>query len=303
MRVEALTNDRLADFVDYCKRHKAEVDESYLYDEDLRNFKPDEENPTYIAVDENGKVVAAASLIINDYMRRGKKGRFRIFHTEIDDMASMRELLKAILSHTEGLNMISLFIPIVNRKLIEVMEKLDFYIERYSFLLVREDMEVSDISLLKGYEIRPFRSGIDEESWCQIRNTSFAKLLGNETPITPKMVEEMRLSDDYIDGGMMILYHGETPVGVIRGSKDEYEDQPIMNIGPVAVNPEYQGRGLGRSLLRAVLAFAREKGYKRTVLAVNAENERAKTLYIQEGFRQVEAVVSYKYELRGKHEI
>jgi GNAT superfamily N-acetyltransferase len=45
---------------------------------------------------------------------------------------------------------------------------------------------------------------------------------------------------------------------------------------------------LGRSLLRAVLLFAKDKGYKAAILCVNAENERAKALYIQEGFKQVE---------------
>jgi mycothiol synthase len=71
-----------------------------------------------------------------------------------------------------------------------------------------------------------------------------------------------------------------------------------MNIGPLAIIPEYQGKGLGRILLRASLRFAREKSYKRTILCVNAENERAKALYNQEGFRQVEAVACYVYNLK-----
>jgi mycothiol synthase len=41
-----------------------------------------------------------------------------------------------------------------------------------------------------------------------------------------------------------------------------------------------------------------EKGYKRTILSVNGENERAQALYIQEGFKQVEAVVCYQYFLK-----
>jgi mycothiol synthase len=84
---------------------------------------------------------------------------------------------------------------------------------------------------------------------------------------------------------------------LIRGADDEYEKAPIMNIGPVAVIPKYQGKGLGRILLRAALQFAKEKGYKGTILSVNGENERAQALYIQEGFKQVEAVVCYQYFL------
>lgn len=70
-----------------------------------------------------------------------------------------------------------------------------------------------------------------------------------------------------------------------------------MNIGALAVIPEYQGKGLGRSLLRASLHFAKEKSYDRTILCVNADNERAKSLYLREGFKEAEAVVCYGYDL------
>lgn len=124
-----------------------------------------------------------------------------------------------------------------------------------------------------------------------------ATLKGNETPATPQMIAKMVLEEDYIEGGLMILYHKGRAVGVVRGSKEEYEDLPIMNIGPLAIIPEYQGKGLGRRLLRASLNFAKEQSYDRTVLCVNAENERAKSLYIQEGFEQIEAVVCYRYDI------
>jgi ribosomal protein S18 acetylase RimI-like enzyme len=34
--------------------------------------------------------------------------------------------------------------------------------------------------------------------------------------------------------------------------------------------------------------------FKRTILSVNGENDRAQALYMQEGFKQVEAVVCYQ---------
>jgi mycothiol synthase len=297
MKIEALRNERIADFAAYCKRHKAEIDDSFLYEEDLLGFIPDDENPTYIATDENGEIIAAASLIIDDYNRRGKKGRFRIFHAEIENIDCYMMLMNAILKHTEGLDKIIVFIPIVNKGLMKNMEKLNFKVERYSYLLVREDLEVPAWNLSEEYEIKSFRAGYDEEAWCEVRNASFATLQGSETPLTPEMVATMISAQDYIEGGLILLYHKGRPVGVVRGSKDEYEDAPIMNIGPLAIIPEYQGQGLGRSLLRAALRLAKDEGYHRTILCVNAENDRAKSLYIQEGFKQVEAVVCYKYDL------
>lgn len=297
MKVEALKNEKIEEFINYCKKHRMGIDDSFLYDEDLRDFKPNEDNPTYIVTDNQGELKATASLIMDDYNRRGKKARFRIFHSEIEDIECYKMLIQAILKHTEGLDNIFVFVPLVNKKLMKFIEKLEFTVDRYSFLLAREDLDVPEFGFPEDYAIRPLKAGRDEQIWCDVRNAGFAKLKGSETPITPQMVSKMILGEDNIEDGSMILYHKDRPIGVVRGSKDEYEDLPIMSIGPLAIIPEYQGKGLGRILLRASLNFAKEKSYKRTILCVNAENERAKALYVEEGFKQVEAVVCYKYEI------
>ncbi|MHB1392920.1 MAG: GNAT family N-acetyltransferase [Clostridia bacterium] len=298
MKVEALKKERIEDFKEYCRKHRLEVDDSYLHeDEDFLDFEPNAENPTYIIINQQEEIIAAASLIINDYFRRGKMGRFRIFHSEIADAECYKMLFQAILKHAEGLDKVFLHIPIVNKELIGLIEGLNFSIERYSYRLIREDLAVPEPNFPEGYEVRSFKLGNDEETWCEIRNTSFAKLKGSKTPITSEMVVKMMSDVDHIEGGAMILYHGERPVGVVRGTTDDSEGSRVMCIGPLAILPEYQGKGLGRSLLRASLNFARENSYERTILSVNAENERAKALYLQEGFKQVEAVVCYKYDL------
>ncbi|KAF0822957.1 hypothetical protein ACOSZF_21880 [Cytobacillus firmus] len=60
MRIERLSNGRVEDFLNYCRIHKGAVDSSFLYEDDLKQFQDTEENPTYLAIDENGKVKAAA---------------------------------------------------------------------------------------------------------------------------------------------------------------------------------------------------------------------------------------------------
>jgi mycothiol synthase len=297
MKIKALEQERIADFTAYCRKYKSEVDESFLYDEDLDNFKIDDENPTYIIIDEQDEIKAAASLMIDDYNRRGKKARFRIFHSELDDIAYYEMLLKAILQHTDGLEKVYLFVPLENKQLAKAVEELSFVIERYCYLLVRDDLPVGEFEISEEYELRAFVPGQDEEDWCHVRNISFATLKGSETPATPENIAKLTTSDEYIDGGMLMLYHKGRPVGVVRGSKDEYNNMPIMNIGPLAIIPEYQGKGLGRSLLRASISFAKQHGYDRTILSVNAENDRAKVLYLQEGFVQDEAVACYELKL------
>lgn len=298
MRVVWLEKERVSDFVSYCQKHRAEVDDSYLYDFELREFAVDDDNPTYLALNEQDEIVGTTSLVMDDYHKRGKRARFRIFHCETHDIQCYQQLLKAVLKHTTHLDKVFLFIPVVNKKLIEMFEGLKFSVERYAFLLVRENLDVPEVQLPEGYELRPFCPGQDEEHWLKVRNAAFSTLKGSETPLTTEGVKKLVTDDDYLEGGMMVLFDQEKPVGVIRGAHDEYDEAPIMNIGPVAILPEYQGRGLGRSLLRASLRFAKEKGYIRTILSVNGENERAQALYIQEGFNQVEAVVCYQYFLK-----
>jgi mycothiol synthase len=298
VRVVSLETERVSDFIAYCKKHRSEVDDSYLYDSDLLEFEIRDENPTYLAINQKDEIIGVASLVIDDYHRRGKRARFRIFHCKTQDIQCYQQLLEAVLKHTAGLDKVFLFIPVVNSKLIEMVEGLKFSVERNAFLLVREDLDVPEIHLPEGYELRAFRPGQDENNWLTVRNAAFSTLKGSETPLTTEGVKKLLTDDDYLEGGMMILFDKEKPVGVIRGAHDEYDGAPIMNIGPIAILPEYQGLGLGRSLLRASLGFAKEKGYKSTILSVNGENARAQALYIQEGFKQVEAVVCYQYFLR-----
>jgi len=55
----------------------------------------------------------------------------------------------------------------------------------------------------------------------------------------------------------------------------------------IALKRKYRDRGIGTGLMREMLAFAREKGYKAISLSVDTRN-RATDLYIREGFEIVE---------------
>ncbi|MCU1807952.1 hypothetical protein NVV31_21410 [Cytobacillus firmus] len=102
MKIERLSNGRVEDFLNYCRLHKGAVDSSFLYEDDLKQFQNTEENPAYLAIDENGKVKAAASLIMDEYAKRGRKSRFRIFHSEIEDIDVYKGLMDQLLKYKEG---------------------------------------------------------------------------------------------------------------------------------------------------------------------------------------------------------
>lgn len=53
------------------------------------------------------------------------------------------------------------------------------------------------------------------------------------------------------------------------------------------VLPEYRGRGIGKALAKATLAFARQKGYEKLVIYVRATNQSAQTFYQSLGFAPI----------------
>lgn len=145
MKFERLLNQRVEDFLNYCRIHKGTVDSSFLYEDDLKQFQNTEENPTYLAIDENGKVKAAASLIMDEYAKRGRKSRFRIFHSEIEDIDVYKGLMNELMKYREGYVKYFLFIPLDNKKLQSNISKLQFSAERYSFILLRDNSPVESV--------------------------------------------------------------------------------------------------------------------------------------------------------------
>ncbi|AIQ46458.1 hypothetical protein R70723_11675 [Paenibacillus sp. FSL R7-0273] len=300
MKIAALEQESFDEFLGYCRRHRSQLDDSFLIDEELAEFRLNEENPTYIAVDPQGRIAGAASLMLNDYSRRGRKARLRILHAEEEEPVVYRELLQAVLRHAAGMDKLNIFAPVMNKAEANKLAGAGFTVERYTYVLERDIKELPDIGQPEQYELRAFKPGADEEVWSEVRNAGFARLQGSETPVTPEMVKAMTAEADYIGGGMLLLYHDDKAVGIVRGSDDDYGGERVMSIGPLALLPEYQGKGLGRVLLRAALQVAQASGYSKSILCVNAENEQAKALYTGEGFREAEALACYKYDLKAE---
>ena len=95
------------------------------------------------------------------------------------------------------------------------------------------------------------------------KNVKRTSVVSSETLVAndPDQVKKMMAADDYLEGGAMILYHHDRPVGVVKCSDDEYDGVPTMNIGSLALIPKYQGKGFGRMLLRKALQFGLDQSY------------------------------------------
>jgi GNAT superfamily N-acetyltransferase len=71
---------------------------------------------------------------------------------------------------------------------------------------------------------------------------------------------------------------------------------PGYIVGNVAVLPEYRGRGIGRALMAACIAYARDESGAWVALEVRADNVPARHLYLSLGFQQTGAVMQLRRE-------
>ncbi|GAA3032750.1 ribosomal protein S18-alanine N-acetyltransferase [Microbacterium dextranolyticum] len=80
-----------------------------------------------------------------------------------------------------------------------------------------------------------------------------------------------------VEAGRVIGYGG---VRAVQGSAD-------ADIQTIALAEAARGRGRGRTLLRALLEVARERGAREMFLEVRADNPVATALYASEGFVEI----------------
>ncbi len=80
-----------------------------------------------------------------------------------------------------------------------------------------------------------------------------------------RIVDRVRGTDRWIDGGSLVAEAEEGElVGHLLLSRGELVgadgvERPILVLGPVAVLPEHQRRGVGAALMRAAIEFARAR--------------------------------------------
>jgi mycothiol synthase len=287
MHPVALDSGNLDDFKAFCRRHRAGLDDSYLGEEDLAGLEPGADAPGFLVYDA-GRIVAAAALVMEPYLVRSGRTRFRILYSERDAAADYAALLEALRPAAAKLDRWFLFVRDDAAALRGRVEAAGFTVERTSYVLVRGADPVPEAALPAGSEFRRFAFGRDEEAYLSIRNAAFATLRGSEEPLTAAEVAAMESEETSLPGGIFLLEADGKPVGVVRAYRgtDEATGQAMLEIGPLAVHPDHQGRGYGTLLLRRALRFgAEEAGLSTAALSVNAENRGALGLYLREGFR------------------
>ena len=75
---------------------------------------------------------------------------------------------------------------------------------------------------------------------------------------------------------------------------------PLINVHDLAVHPDYQGQGIGKSLLEKVIAYAKTNQQCALTLEVRKDNVNALKLYRRLGFAGIEEDAGEESMLFGK---
>ena len=141
--------------------------------------------------------------------------------------------------------------------------------------------------------MRAFRPGEDDAAWLRLNARAFAghPEQGNwtERDLSARMKESWFAPDGFLiaeedrpDGPQMVAFHWTKIHGA--DSDHTHGHEPIGEVYVVGVDPDHQGRGLGRSITLAGLRWLRARGLPQAMLYVEADNGPALAVYRSLGF-------------------
>lgn len=145
-----------------------------------------------------------------------------------------------------------------------------------------------------GYILRTFRPGVDEAAWLKVNNRAFAS--HPEQGAWDLDTLRQRENAPWFDPAGFVLLEIDGRLAGSCWTKVHHDRSPVLGeIYVISVDPDFQGRGLGRLLAIAGLDTVADQAPV-GMLYVEADNTGAVALYTKLGFTQDHIDRSYLFE-------
>jgi mycothiol synthase len=162
----------------------------------------------------------------------------------------------------------------------------DLIAKRTGFLPGRELLQMRcglPLDLPWQLELRPFEPGRDEAAWLEVNNRAFD--WHPEQGRWDVETLERREQEPWFDPAGFLLHERDTRLAGFCWTKVHADvEPPLGEIYVIAVDPDFQGLGLGRSLVLAGLDSLHARGLTVGMLYVDRSNTGAVHLYEELGF-------------------
>ncbi|MHB8456136.1 MAG: mycothiol synthase, partial [Acidimicrobiales bacterium] len=132
---------------------------------------------------------------------------------------------------------------------------------------------------------RPFRPGEDEKVWLEVNNNAFRGHPEQGSWSLQELAD--REAQPWFDAEGFLLHEIGGTLAAFCWTKVQDDDHGTSEVGEIyviAVNPNFQRRGLGKELLLAGLEHLSSMGLDESMLYVDKDNAGARSLYRSLGF-------------------
>ena len=209
-----------------------------------------------------------------------------------------RQLLDTAIARVGELkaSVLHIQVPVLSRGGRFLLEDSGFNAARRYWRLAATVDGVGATPLPSGYSIRHFELDRDEQALTDLQNAAFTGSWGFAPNTAEEIAARVRLRPWESDG-ILLLQYGQQVCGYNWTQRPKQSDVSTGYIGMTGVHPDYRGKGLGRAIVSAGMAYLESKGAKTVKLEVDHSNKPARELYLSLGFDLLEENVWYELNL------